>query len=163
MWLAHLGDALSTEGGAQETVRSRIRSGWMKFKEVSSVLGNKYMSLKIRGALYKSALTYGGECWVLRIEDERRLITTEMRMLHLICGKTLKDEITNKKVRELTGVDEMKEFLRGQRLRWLGHVERMDENRRPAKALHFQMDGSKKGRPKNTWWRYWKKIRLKGS
>ena len=59
---AHLGDVLSTEGGAQEAVRSRIRSGWMKFKEVASVLGNKYMSLKIRGALYKSALTYGGEC-----------------------------------------------------------------------------------------------------
>ena len=81
-----------------------------------------------------------------RIEDERRLITTEMRMLHLICGKTLKDKINNEKVRELTGVDEMKEFLRGQRLRWLGHVERMDENRGPAKALHFQMDGSKKGK-----------------
>ena len=90
----------------------------MKFKEVSSVLGNKYMSLKIRGTLYKSALTYGCECWALRIEDERRLITTEMRMLHLICGKTLKDKITNEKVCALTDVDDMKEFLRGQRLRW---------------------------------------------
>ena len=53
-------------------------------------------------------------------------------MLHLICGKTLKDKIANEKVCELTGVDEMKEFLRGQRLRWLGHVEGMDENRGPA-------------------------------
>ena len=34
---AYLGDVLSTEGGAQEAVRSRIRSGWMKFKEVSRV------------------------------------------------------------------------------------------------------------------------------
>ena len=148
---AHLGDVLSTEGGAKEAARSRIRSGWMKFKEVSSVLGNKYMSLKIRGALYKSALTYRGKCWALRKEDERRLIATEIRMLHLICGKTLKDKITNEKVRELTGVDEMKEFMRGQTLCWLGHVERMDENRGPANALHFQMDGSKKGRPKNRW------------
>ena len=52
---------------------------------------------------------------------------------------------------ELTGANELKEFLRGQRLRWLGHVERMDENRGPAKAPHFQMDGSKKGRLKNRW------------
>ena len=140
---AHLGDVLSTEGEAQEAARSRIRSGWMKFKEVSSVLGNKYMSLKIRGALYKNALTYGGECWALRKEDERRLITTEIRMLHLICGKTLKDKITNEKVRELTVVNEIKEFMRGQRLRWLGHMERMDENRGSANALHFQMDCSK--------------------
>ena len=66
-------------------------------------------------------------------------------------GKILKDKITNEKVRELTGVDEMKEFMRGQRSRWLGHVERMDENRVPTNALHFQMDGSKKRRPKNRW------------
>ena len=46
---AYLNDVLSTEGGAQEAVRSRVRSGCMKFKEVSSVLRNKYMSLKIRG------------------------------------------------------------------------------------------------------------------
>ena len=114
------------------------------------------MSLKIRGVLYKSyvrsALTYGGECWALRIEDERRLITTEMGMLRLICGKTLKDKITDEKVREITGVDEMKKFLRGQRLRWLGHVERINENRGPAKVLlHFQIDGSKTERPKKEW------------
>ena len=30
-------------------------------------------------------------------------------------------------------------------------MERMDENRGPAKALHFQIDGSKKGRPKKRW------------
>ena len=48
-------------------------------------------------------------------------------------------------------MDEMKQFLRGQRLRWLGHVERMDENRKPRKALHFQIDGSKKGRSKKRW------------
>ena len=68
----------------------------------------------------------------------------------MICGKTLKDKITNEKVRGITGMDEMKEFLRGQRLSWLGHVERMDENRGPAKALPFQIDGSKKI-PKKRW------------
>ena len=60
---AYLCDVLSTEGGAQEAVRSRIRSGCMKFKKVSSALCNKYMSVKIRGASYKNcvrnALTYG--------------------------------------------------------------------------------------------------------
>ena len=46
-----------------------------------------------------------------------------MRILRLICGKTLKDKIIIEKVREITGVDEMKEFLRGQRLRWIGRGE----------------------------------------
>ena len=36
-------------------------------------------------------------------------------------------------------------------LRWLGHVERMDEERGPVKALLLEVDGTKKGRPKKRW------------
>ena len=90
----------------------------------------------------RSALTYGDNCWALKIEDEGRLIT-EMRMLRLICGKTLKDKITNEKVREITRVDEMKKFLRRQKLGWQGHAETIEEYRGPAKALRFQIDSSK--------------------
>ena len=87
---SYLGDVISTEGGAQEAVTSRIRSAWKKFKEVSNVICGRSISLKVRGTLYKSyvrnALTYGAECWALKMEDEKRLKTTEMRMLQIICG-----------------------------------------------------------------------------
>ena len=33
----------------------------------------------------------------------------------------------------------------------MGHVERMDEKRGPVKALLFEVDGTKKGRPKKRW------------
>ena len=79
---SYLGDVVSTEGGAQEAVTSRIRSAWKKFKEVSNVICGRSISLKVRGTLYKSyvrnALTYGAEYWALKMEDERRLKTTEM-------------------------------------------------------------------------------------
>ena len=52
----------------------------------------------------RNALTYGAECWALKMEDESRLKTTEMRMLRMICGKTLKDEMNNEKIREMMGV-----------------------------------------------------------
>ena len=85
------------------------------------------------------------------MEDERRLKTTEMRMLRMICGKTLKDKTNNEKIREMTGVVRLEEFLREKRLRWLGHVERMDEERGPAKALLLEVDRTKNGRPKKMW------------
>ena len=92
------GDVISTEEGAQEAVTSRIRSAWKKIKEVSNVICGRSISLKVRGILHKSyvrnALTYVAECWALEMEDEGRLKTTEMRMLRMICGKTLKDNIT---------------------------------------------------------------------
>ena len=39
------------------------------------------------------------------MENERKLKTAEMRMLRMLCGKTLKDEINNEKIREMTGVE----------------------------------------------------------
>ena len=79
----------------------------------------------------------------MKAVDERKLKTTELRMLRMICGKTLKDKINNK-IREMTGVERSEEFLREQKLRWLGHVKRMDEERGPVKALHLEVKGTKK-------------------
>ena len=42
--------------------------------------------------------------------------------------------MSNEKIREMTGVVKLEEFLREKRLRWLGHVERMDEERGPVKG-----------------------------
>ena len=33
----------------------------------------------------------------------------------------------------------------------MGHVERMGKERGPVKALHFQLDGTEKDRPKKKW------------
>ena len=51
----------------------------------------------------------------------------------------------------MTGVVRLEEFLREKRLRWLGHVERMDEERGPVKTLLLEVDGTKKGKPKKRW------------
>ena len=64
----------------------------------------------------------------------------------MLCGKTLKDKVSNDKIREMTVVESIIELLRERRLRWLGHVQRMDKERELVKALHFNVDGTKKGR-----------------
>ena len=86
----------------------------------------------------------------------------------MIGEKTLKDKINNEKIREMMGVVRLEEFLKEKRLRWLGHVERMDEERGPVKALLLlvkrmdeergpvkalilKVDGTKKGRLKKRW------------
>ena len=72
-------------------------------------------------------------------EDERKLKTTEMRMLRMLCGKTLKDKVSNDKICKVTGVESIEEFLRQQRLRWLRHVERVDKERGIINALALQL------------------------
>ena len=48
------------------------------------------------------------------------MYTTEMRMIRIMCGKSLKDKFTNSVLREWTDVEDIDEHLRGHRLRWWG-------------------------------------------
>jgi len=61
---------------------------------------------------------------------KENLKTTQMRML-----RTLKDKVSNEKIREMTEVEGIEEHLREQRLRWLGHVQKMDNERGPFSVL----------------------------
>ena len=63
-----------------------------------------------------------------------------------------RDKITNKSIRERTGQEDMENIIRKRRLRWLGHVWRMDKDRRANQALHWVPEGRKrKGRPRKNW------------
>ena len=59
------------------------------------------MSLRTKGIPYKSyvrsSLNGSAKCWAIRVEDEAKLMSTEMKMLHMLCGKTLKDKVSNEK------------------------------------------------------------------
>ena len=52
--------------------------------------------------------------------------------------------IFGKSICKMTGVERLEEFLREQRLRWLGHVERMDEEGGLVKTLHLEVNMTKK-------------------
>jgi len=50
----------------------------------------------------RSALSYGAECWSMKVKDAKRMKSTEMRMLRMICGTAVRDK-------------EMRRFVKGQR------------------------------------------------
>ena len=105
--------------------------------------------MSLKGSMYKShvksALRYGAECWALKKENERKLQTTEMRMLCMICGRTLKDGISNEITCEITGVEKLKKFFREQKMQWFGHIEKNELQWRKKKIV---VNGSKRCRPK---------------
>lgn len=45
------------------------------------------------------------------------------------------DKLRNKRVRELTGQDRLLMKIEEQRLQWWGHIQRMQDVRRPKQAL----------------------------
>jgi hypothetical protein len=43
-------------------------------------------------------------------------------------------------------------WIKGQRISWLGHLERMEENRMPKKIFTQELEGTRRrGRPKKGW------------
>lgn len=152
----YLGDMLCRDGDVRRATTTRIRAGWKKFRELWGVLCGRRLSLKLKGWLYKvcvrSVLCYGAECWAMKVADIKRMQTTEMRMLRMIGGISLRDKVPNSNLREMVNVDDIGEFMRGHRLRWLGHLERMDTDSLTRKVYDQRIDGvTRKGRPRKTW------------
>ena len=113
-------------------------------------------TLRQKGELYKacirSVLVYGAECWAMRAQDLRRLISTERRMLRFMCGVSLSNRVGSSEVRQRLGVESIEDWIRCQRLRWFGHVKRRDSEEEIRKVLEFKPEGiSKRGRPLKRW------------
>jgi hypothetical protein len=73
---------------------------------------------------------------------------------------------------EILGGEDFVKFVKSRRLAWLGHVERMEEERMSRKLLHGRMEGRRRrGRPRKRWLhdleedlqvgRWWGKVRSK--
>ena len=58
---------LQRDGDIDEDVSHRIKAGWMKWRQASSVLCDKRVPQKLKGKFYKMAIRpamlYGAECW----------------------------------------------------------------------------------------------------
>ena len=110
-------------------------------------------------------MTYGSESWTLTNRDRSRVQASEMRTLRTIARKTRRDKIRNTTIRNQLGVAPMMNKIEKGQLRWLGHLERMDDNRVAKKRWTWKPDGRRsRGRPgidgRMVWRRYSKNTTL---
>ena len=65
----YLGDRLNASGGCETAVNSRVRIGWMKFRECGELLRGRRFSLRMKGMVYQScvssAMLHGSDTWCL--------------------------------------------------------------------------------------------------
>ncbi|XP_063835572.1 polypeptide N-acetylgalactosaminyltransferase 1-like [Ostrinia nubilalis] len=91
----YLGSIISKDGSIDTDVTHRINTGWMKWRELSGVLCDTRMPVRIKGRVYRAAvrpaMTYGSECWPLKKQYENQLHCAEMKMLRWAGGVTRLD------------------------------------------------------------------------
>lgn len=89
-------------------------------------------------------------------KDEQTLLVFERRILRSIFGGVKVNDIWrrrfNHELYQLYNEPDIVKYIKINRLRWLGHVQRMEEERVPLKVLNTNPDGNRKpGRPKTRW------------
>jgi len=78
---------------------------------------------------------------------EKKLEATHHKFQRRLLGISLKDKVCNKEVRQRTNLKEMNLIIKEKRLRWLGHVLRMEDDKIPKQAMYWQMDHHVKHKP----------------
>ena len=86
----------------------------------------------------------------MRVRQEHKLNAFHMRCLCRILGITWQDKVTNTSVLNRAMVPSMHSLLKQRRLRWLGHVVRMEDGRIPKDLLYGELTQGTRptGRPK---------------
>ena len=75
-----------------------------------------------------------------------------MRMLRIMKGVTLRDKVKSVDIRKELGVNSITEKVIEMRLRWYGHMQRMEENNEVRAIIDIIVPGKKpRGRPRGRW------------
>ncbi|XP_068756587.1 uncharacterized protein [Montipora capricornis] len=140
----YLGSTISSNLSLDAELNTRIGKAATALARLTKrVWDNTMLSTNTKMRVYQacvlSTLLYGSEAWTLYSYQERRLNAFHMRCLRRLLGITWQDRVTNIDVLAKAGMPSIFAILTQRRLRWLGHVTRMDDGRIPKDMLFGEL------------------------
>ena len=152
----YLGSVIDKDGTIDRDVDVRVQAAWSSWRKLTGVLYDRKIPLRLKAKIYETiirpALTYGSECWAMKVTNNRKIATTEMRMLRGILGVSRRDHMRNEEIRRILHLSPIDEVMRSGRLRWFGHVQRRDATNVTRRVMELAIPGTRRrGRPKKTW------------
>jgi hypothetical protein len=125
-----------------------------------SLFRNGLLSRATKIRLYKTlirpAVTCGAETWTMTKKEEQAVLIFERKVFRRMYGDKYGDEEwksrTNREIEELSKGENIVKWIKGQRISWLGHLERMEEGRMPKKIFTQELEGTRRrGRLRKGW------------
>ncbi len=99
------------------------------------LLRDKNILVEVKTTIYETILrpilTYGCEVWTMTTKVTSRVQAAEMRGLRMIREVTKRDRLGNENIRRELGVESIIRYVERDKLRWYGHMKRMEEHRTP--------------------------------
>nr|KAG5686812.1 hypothetical protein BaRGS_032029 [Batillaria attramentaria] len=150
----YLGSTISSSLTLDTEISTRIGKAAAVMAKLSKrVWSNSQLTENTKLRVYKacilSTLLYGSESWTTYASQEKRLNTFHLRCLRRLLHIKWQDRVTNIEVLQRAGIPSLFSLLSQRRLKWLGHVRRMEPGRIPKDMLYGELrEGSRPtGRP----------------
>ena len=156
----YLGSQVNSDNNIGDEIRRRVTLGNRCYYSLKKLFRSKTLHRSLKCELYRSlvrpVVAYGSESWCMTQRDEQVLKVFERKILRSIFGAINDGNIWrrrfNYELYELYDETDIVRTIKISRLRWLGHVQRMDEDRIPRKLLNTHPDGKRRaGRPRGRW------------
>jgi hypothetical protein len=101
-------------------------------------------------------VSYGAETWMMTRKEEQALLVFKRKIFRRIYGPKYENgkwrTRTNRELEEMSKEEDIVKWIKGRRISWLGHLERMEENRMPKMIFTHELEGPRRrGRLKKRW------------
>jgi hypothetical protein len=142
---------LTDQNCVHEQIKSRINSGNACYNSFQSILSSRLLTRNVKVKIFEKIILpfvlYGCEIWSLTLSEVHRTRVLENRVLRRIFGPK-RDEVTgewrklhNEELHNLYSSPDIIRQVKSRRMRWAGHVERMEEERKVYKVLEGKPAG----------------------
>ena len=156
----YLGSLLTNENSIQEEIKCVYKKGNSCYYSVQTFLSSRLLSKNLKIKIYKiiilPVVLYGCKTWSPALREESRLRIFENRILRRIF-QTKEWKLGVEKAPKwgtifLYGSPNVVTVIKSIRLRWAGHVARMEESRSAFKILTRKPTGKRPlWRPRRRW------------
>ena len=138
-----MGSILNAGNKMNTEIAERISKGNKAYCANAKLIKSKFVKKNNNMKIYKTTIrpvvTYSSETWTLTAKDENNLHIFERQILRKIFGPVNIDNMW--RIRNNMEIDKLIEgagivrFIKAQRIKWMGHIQRMDQARPTRKLL----------------------------
>jgi hypothetical protein len=154
----YFGTTATNQHCIHEEIKSRLNLGNVCYPSVQSFLSSHLLSknikIKICRTIILPVVSYGCETWSLKLREEHRLRIFENRMLRRIFGPKREEVVGgwrglhNEEPCNLYASPNVSWVMKSRRMRWVGQVACMGEERREEKCKKTLVEKPEGKRPR---------------
>ena len=156
----YLGTLISNDNSMEKEIQRRILAGNRTYFATISLFRSRLLSRVTKIMLYKTlyirpVVSYGVEVWTVT-KKEQALLIFGRKIFRRIYGHKYENgewkSRTNRELEVMSKGENIVKLIKCQRISWLGHLERTEEDRMPIKIFTQELEGKRRrGRPRKGW------------